>query len=58
MGIDGIEEGPGTGCMEGIEEGPGTGWIEGIKEGPRPGIGWEFDVESVEVDNKHELVMR
>ena len=72
MGIDGIEEGPETGWndgIDGIKEGPGTGWIDGIEEGPLPGtgwidgsregpeMGWEFDVDSVEVDSKHELLL-
>jgi hypothetical protein len=54
MGIDGIEEGPGTGWIDGVKEGPGTGtgWI-----GEGPEMGWEFDVDSVEVD-KYELVVR
>jgi hypothetical protein len=38
--------------IDGIEEGPGTGWIDGIKEGPGPGMGWKFDVDSVEVDTR------
>ena len=56
MGINSIEEGPGMGWIDGIKEGPrsGTGWIDGTREGP--GMGWEFDEDSVEVDN-HELVM-
>jgi hypothetical protein len=58
VGIDGIEEGPGTGWIDGIEEGPrpGTGWIDGSDEGPGTGWEFEFDVDSVEV-YKHELVM-
>jgi len=28
---------------------------DGIEEGP--GMGWEYDIESVEVDKHHEVVM-
>lgn len=41
----------------GMETAMGVESVDGIKEGP--GMGWEFDVDSVEVDSdKHELIMR